>query len=67
MKTFGQDTRYGARTLAKNPGFTAVAVLTVALGIGAWAEFCSLFPVLRDIHLVRHPNSRSQTPMNHKH
>jgi hypothetical protein len=36
---------------------------------GHWrlAEFCSLFPVLRDIHLVRHPNSRSQTPMNHKH
>ncbi|HEV2378207.1 MAG TPA: hypothetical protein VG206_00250 [Terriglobia bacterium] len=56
MHTIWQDLRYGARTLIKNPAFSAIAILTLALGIGAnTAIFTVLDAVLLNSLPVRNP------------
>src|ERR1043166_1097251 len=42
METFIKDIRYGLRSLARRPGFTALAIITLALGIGASTSIFSV-------------------------
>src|ERR1035437_4705213 len=56
MSSFLQDLRYGLRMLARNPGFTAVAVVMLALGIGVTT---TIFTAANDFLLRPLPFSNS--------
>src|SRR5580704_14440225 len=64
MQTLWQDLRYAVRMLKKNPGFTAVAVLTLALAIGANAVVFSVLNALI-LHPLHVPHAESLYGIQH--
>ena len=65
LDTFFQDLRYGARNLRRNPGFSAVAVLILALGIGANTAVFSLVNAILIRPLPFHEPDRLVWIINH--
>jgi len=76
VETWWQDLRFGVRVLSRSPGFTAVAVLTLALGIGASTSVFSLinavlirslpYPHTDRLVYLWSPNPRFPVPLEYQ-